>query len=132
VTHVFTAATIDRANLGQWGNRSFLTIARLHSGVTADAATNELALIGDRWIQAKHFELPAGEGLNRTAVPLQTFVTGDVRQALVILMGAVGFVLFIGCANVVNLLLARADRRRRESRSVARSARGVATSSSSS
>lgn len=92
-------------------HRAFYSVARLKPGVTLEQAQDELNRIA-RNLEQEH------PGTNRNwrprVLPLQSSVMGNVQKAVMLLAGAVAFVLLIACVNVANLLLARAEARDRE------------------
>jgi len=93
------------------GNHNYFVIGRLRPGVTVQQAQAEMNTISRRLEQ----EYPADDkGWGAAVDPANEDLVGDVRTPLLVLFGAVAFVLLIACANVANLVLARTVSRQRE------------------
>ncbi|HEV8149259.1 MAG TPA: ABC transporter permease, partial [Gemmatimonadales bacterium] len=105
------AFTADQRS-GCWGCEWLGMVARLKPGVSADAAQQDLDRLAAQVRQISGSFRDANWGLYSKSATEQ--VVGNVKPALLVLMGAVGFVLLIACANLANLLLARATARQRE------------------
>ncbi len=122
--------TVGERNTEQWAalgfsddpaqapNRSLRlpleTVGRLKPGLTVAAAQSQLDALTASLRKQFPDDYPADSKWTVRLVPLEENVVGNVRQSLILLLGAVALVLLIGCVNVANLLLARASARSRE------------------
>jgi predicted permease len=93
------------------GNHNYMVIGRLKPGVAITAGKAEISAISTRLEQLYPED---DKGWGATILPLREQMVGDVQPALLVLLGAVAFVLLIACANVANLVLGKILARKRE------------------
>ena len=108
---VWVPLGLTRDQLANHGSHFLRVIGRLKPGVTIAQAQADLETIASRLMK----QYPqSNTGVGVSIISLRDHIVGDVRQPLVIMLGVVGFLLLMVCANVGNLLLARASARERE------------------
>src|SRR5206468_7380579 len=101
--------TLDPANPGNRGGHFLYLVGRLKNGATLAQAKADVETMLDQWKTLNPgVHVPSREGHRIRLDMLQDDLVGGIQTALWVLQGAVAFVLLIACANLANLLLARA------------------------
>ncbi|BAC89142.1 ABC transporter permease [Gloeobacter violaceus] len=108
---IFVPFAFDTEYFQQRGQHSYRAVARLKPGVNLAQASEQMNIVA-RALARQYPDSNTGRGV--ALVPLYEELVGDIRPALLVLTGAVAAVLLIACANVANLLLARAVARQKE------------------
>ena len=114
-TQLWVPLDMDPRNIGDyWGSSYMPVIGRLRPGTTLQQARTELAGMRSAMLAAFPWRMPDDAFAHGTVISLAEDLVGDSKGKLLILLGAVFFLLLIACANVANLLLTRSISRRKE------------------